>query len=82
MSLVTWSPGDRNHRRVLNGAAEEDSQVGRAATDIDDAGAELLFVVGQHRVTRSQLLQHDVVDFEAAALDTFDDILRGALAHR
>ena len=64
---------------MLDCAAEEDRDVGRASTDIDDARAELLFVIGQHRVTRRQLLEDDVVDFEAAALYAFDDVLSRAL---
>ena len=67
---------------MLDGAAEEHGDIGRAAADIDETGAELLFVVGKHGVARCQLLEHDVVDFEAAALHALDDVLRGALGAR
>ena len=70
--------GDRNHRGVLNGSAEEHGDVGRATTDVDDARAEFLLVVSQNRVARRQLFEHDVIDFEAAALHALDDVLRGA----
>ena len=57
----------------------EHRDVGRAAADIDQAHAELLLVVGEHRVARRELLEHDVLDREAAALHALHDVLRGAL---
>ena len=71
--------GDRDHRRVPNRAAGEHRDVGRAAADVDQAHAQFLFVVGEHGVARRQLLEHDVLDGEAAALHALHDVLRGAL---
>jgi hypothetical protein len=62
MSLVTWSPAIGMHRGVADGAAGEHRDVGGAAADVDQAHAELLLVVGQHRVAGGQLLEHDVLD--------------------
>ena len=67
---------------MLNCSAKEDCKVGRAAADVDQAGAELFLVLRQHRVTGSKLLQHDVVDLQPATLHTLDDVLRGALRAR
>ena len=33
----------------------------------------------EHRVARGELLEHDVLDLEAAALHALDDVLRGAV---
>ena len=60
-------------------AAAEYRDVGGAAADVHHAHAEILFVFGEHGVARGELLQHDVVDREAAALHAFDDVLRGAV---
>ena len=65
-----------------NRAAGEHRDVGRAAADVDEAHAEFLFVVGEHRVAGRQLLEHDVVDLEPAALHALDDVLRSALGAR
>ena len=46
--------GDRNHGRVLDRAAAEDRDVGRAAAHVDEAHAELLLVLGQHRVSSTR----------------------------
>jgi len=46
----------------------ENRDVGGAAADVDHAYAEILFILGQHRIARGELLQDDVVDGEAAAL--------------
>ena len=63
---------------MLDRAAAEDRDVGRAAAHVDEADAELLLVLGQHGVARRELLEHDVLDREAAALHALDDVLRGA----
>ena len=60
-------------------AAAEHRDVGGAAADVDHAHAEILLILGQHRVARGQLLEHDVVDRQAAALHALDDVLRGAV---
>ena len=64
---------------MLNRAAKEYGEVGRPAADVDDARAEFLFVVGQYRVTRSKLLENDVVDLESTSLHALDDVLCCAL---
>ena len=43
-------------------AAAEHRDVGGAAADVDHAHAEVLFILGEHRVARGQLLEDDVVD--------------------
>src|SRR6185369_9347499 len=70
--------GDRDHRRVLDGAAAEDGDIGRAAAHVDETDAELFLVVGQHRVARRELLEHHVLDGEPAALHALHDVLRRA----
>ena len=67
---------------MLDRAAEEDRKIGRATTDVDNAGSQLFFIVCQHRVTRRQLFQNNVIDFEAATLHTLDDVLCSALCAR
>src|SRR5205814_683218 len=47
---------DRDHGGVLDRAAAEDRDVRRAAAHVDEADAELLLVLGQHRVARRELL--------------------------
>ncbi len=71
--------GDRDDRGVADRAAREHREVGRAAADVHQAHAELLLVLGQHRVARRELLEHDVLDLEPAALHALDDVLRCAL---
>src|SRR5262249_43182576 len=63
-------------RRMSDRALGEYCDVRRSAADIDDANTELTFVVGQHRVTRRQLLEDDVLDLQPAALDALLDVLR------
>ena len=70
--------GDRDHRRMMDGAVDEDRDVGGTSAYVSQADPQVLLVVGQHRLGRGQLLQHDVVDFQAAAAHALDDVLRGA----
>ena len=79
MSLVTWSPAIGITAVWRIAPLREDREVGGAAADVDQAHAELLLVLGEHREARGELLEHDVVDLEAAALDALDDVLRGAV---
>ena len=67
---------------MLNRAAKKNRDIRCAATDIDNAGTELFLVVCQHRVTRGELLEDDIVNFEAAALHTFYDVLGRAFGAR
>ena len=60
-----------------NSAVGEHGDIGRAAADIDQAHAELAFVVRQHGVTRRELLEDDVLDLQPAAFDALLDVLRG-----
>ena len=64
---------------MADGALREHREVRGAAADVDDAHAELALVVGQAGEARGELLEHDVVDLEAAALDALLDVLRGAV---
>ena len=57
----------------------EHRDVGGAAADVDEAHAELLLIVGEHGEARGQLLEHDVLDHQAAALHALDDVLRRAV---
>jgi len=66
---------DRDDCRMLNGTAEKHREIGRAAANIHDARAQFLLVLGQDRVARRQLLQHDVVNVETTSLHTLDDVL-------
>ena len=63
---------------MLDRAAEENRDVSRTASDIDQARAQLLLVLGQHGIAGRELLEDDVVDLEAAALHALDDVLGGA----
>ena len=71
--------GDRDHRRVADRAVGEHREVRGAAADVDQAHAQLLLIVGEHGEARCELLEHHVVDFEAAALNALLDVLRGAV---
>ena len=53
--------------------------IGGAAADVDQAHAQLLLVLGQHREARGELLEHHVLDLEPAALHALLDVLRGAV---
>ena len=67
--------GDRDDRGVADGALGEHRDVRRAAADVDHADAEVLLVVGQHRVGGGQLLEDQVLDLETAALHALLDVL-------
>src|SRR6185503_7105096 len=69
-----------DHRGVPDAAALVDGNVGRAAADVDQRDAELLLVVGQHRLARRQLLDHGLGDVDAGAVHAGDDVLGRALA--
>ena len=79
MSLVTWSPAIGITAVWRIAPLREHREVGGAAADVDQAHAELLLVLGEHREARGELLEHHVVDLEAAALDALLDVLRGAV---
>jgi hypothetical protein len=53
----------------------KDGHVGGAAADVHQADADVLLVLGQHGIARSQRLQHQVDHFEAAAMHALDDVL-------
>lgn len=61
-----------------DGTAIEYGDIRRAAADIHETDTEFHLVLGQHRETRCELLEHDVIDLQAAALDALDDVLRRA----
>ena len=71
--------GDRDHRGVADRAVGEDRDVGRAGADVDQRDAEVLLVVGQHRVARRARVQHQLLDFQPAAAHALDDVLGRAL---
>ena len=72
--LVT---GYRHHRGMADRALRPHRQIGRSATDIDQADTEFLFVIRKDGIARRQRLQHQIIDFQPAAAHTFDDVLRG-----
>ena len=53
----------------------ENSDVRCAATDIDKTHTQVPFVLCDHRVAGRELLENDAVDCQAAALNTFLNIL-------
>jgi hypothetical protein len=63
---------------VADGAIGEHGEVGGAAADVDQADAELLLVLAEHRVAGTELAEHQVVHLQTAAADALDDVLRGA----
>ena len=69
---------DRDHRGVVNGAVDEDRDVGGPAADVGQAHPQLLFVVGQDRLAGGELLEDHVVHLEPAAAHAFHDVLGGA----
>ena len=66
----------RQHERVLDVLAGKDGQIGGAPAEIDQGGAELLFLVAQHGLARGQTFKDDVADVQAGAVAAFDDIVR------
>ena len=75
-------PGDGNDRRVLDGAIGKDRQVRSTPANIDETDAQLLLVFPQHRITRTELFQHQIIHLQAAAADALDDVLCGANSTR
>ena len=69
--------GDRHYGGVADGALLEHSDIRRAATDVHQAHAQFLFILGQSRHAGGQRLQHQITDFEATALHALDDVLCG-----
>jgi hypothetical protein len=67
---------ERDDAGVLDGAAGEDGHVGGAAADVDERDAQLLLLLGQHRLRRSERLEHDVGDREPGLGAALDDVLR------
>src|SRR5205823_4507324 len=65
---------------VPEAAALEDGQVGRAATDIEQRHAQLLFVGRQDGFACGELFDHRVDDADAGAVDARHDVLRGRRA--
>ena len=57
--------GDRDHRGVADRAVGKHREIGGAAADVDQAHAQLLLVLGEHREARGELLEHDVLDGRA-----------------
>ncbi len=71
---------DADDRGVPEAAALVDRDVGRAAADVDERDAELLLVLGEHRLARGQLFDHRLRHRDAGAVHARDDVLRRALA--
>ena len=79
MSLVTWSPaiGITAVWRMAPCENTARSVVPPPMSMMQTPSS--LLVVGEAGKTRGELLEHDVVDLEPAALDALLDVLRGAL---
>ena len=71
---------DADDGRVPEAAALVDGDVGRPAADVDQRDAELLLVVGQHRLAGGELLDDRLGHRDAGAVHAGDDVLGGALA--
>src|SRR3972149_2716581 len=56
-------------------AAGEHRDVGGAAADVHQTDTQFLFILLKHRLARSQRLQDQLVDFQAATMDAFHDVL-------
>jgi hypothetical protein len=57
-------------------AVGEDRDIGGAAADVEQAHAEILFIVGKNRTRRGQRLQDQIVHLQAAAANALHDVLR------
>ncbi len=68
---------DRNGRSVARDAAGKGDEFGGAAADIEQAGAEFAFVLGEAGFGGSERFEHGVVHTNAGAIHGGDDILRG-----
>ncbi len=71
---------DADDRGVPEAAALVNGDVGGAAADVHQRDAELLLVVGEHRLARGELLDDGLGHGDARAVHARDDVLRGALA--
>ena len=71
--------GNGNNRGMADCAIGINRDVGCTATDIDNAHAQIFFVFSQNGVTACQRLKHDLIHLQAAALDTFLDILQSSV---
>ena len=69
--------GDGNHGGVANRTLREDGYISGAAANVDQADAQLSFIIRQHGIAGRQLLQDYLVDREAAAHDAFLYVLCG-----
>ena len=67
--------GDADDGCVTDGALLEYRQVGRPPSDIDQRYADLLLLVVQHGVTRSQRFQDHIIHLKACALHALVNIL-------
>ena len=71
--------GNGNNRSMADGAIGINRDVGRTAANVDDAHAQIFFVFSQNGMTACQRLKHDLIHLQAAALDTFLDILQSSV---
>ncbi len=65
---------------MTDGTLGEHGDVRGATTDVHQAHAQFLLVLGEHRIARGELFQDYVVHFQAATAHTLDDVL--GRAHR
>jgi len=60
---------------VTNGAISEDSDIGSTSPDIYQADSQLFFIIAQHRIAGTELLQDQIIHFQSTAAHTLDDVL-------
>ena len=60
-------------------ATGEDGHIGGARTNVHQRHAQLFFVRGQHRITRGQGVEHQLLHIQATAAHAFDDVFGRAL---
>src|SRR3984957_19717840 len=68
---------DRDGGGVARDAAGKSDEFGGAAADVEQAGAEFAFVLGQARFGGGQRFKHGIVDADAGPIHGGDDILGG-----
>jgi hypothetical protein len=60
---------------VVDGAVDEDRDVGRAPADVGDEHAELLLGIGQRRLRRGERADDELVDLDVCAGDALREVL-------
>ena len=64
---------------MANSATGKNSDVCRACANVNQRHTQLLLVLGQHGQTGRQRIEHQLINFQAAAAYTLDDVFSSAL---